>query len=153
MNIDTIKNVLAIAAVVGLAAAVGCRRADPEQTQQPEQARTTPASVASPDTPVRAHSPSGGASLAPAVRGDTPVHTPNPEPVVYKGKGVRDGYVSPPPGATPDTALGTHEAPRLYRSVDTVLEEAEPVTLDPAELLLVAGEEPNTFEEAEPHAA
>ena len=48
--------------------------------------------------------------------------------------------------------MGTREAPRRYRSFDTVLEQAEPVTLDPAELLLVAGEEPNTFEEAEPHA-
>jgi hypothetical protein len=41
VNIDRIKNVLAIAAVVGLAAAVGCRRAEPEpvQTQQPEPAQ------------------------------------------------------------------------------------------------------------------
>ena len=59
--------------------------------QKPEQTRTTPVTAASPDTPVRAHTPSGGASPASAVRGDTPVHAHNPEPEVYKGKGMGVG--------------------------------------------------------------
>jgi hypothetical protein len=64
---------------------------------------------------------------------------------------MAQGYVSPPPDATPDAELIGEEAPRWYRTLDSVFSDC--AMNETGELLLVAGEEPATFEEAEPHAA
>lgn len=61
-------------------------------------------------------------------------------------------FVSPPTDATPAAMIGDKEGPRRYRAVDNVLATTGEHVLDPEELLLATGDEPLTFQEAEPHA-
>jgi hypothetical protein len=66
------------------------------------------------------------------------------------GRGVAAGYATPPAGATPDDELIGEEAPRRYRTVESVVEDLEAADAD--ELLFASSGEPSTFQEAEPHA-
>jgi hypothetical protein len=110
-----------------------------------------------------------GVTRAPAVREEpttptTPAHTPASAPTTSvpfmdtppvqgsDGEGTAaEGYVSPPAGATPDSELVGEEGPRRYRTLESIVDVLD--SDNTGELFLVAGEEPTSFQEAEPHAA
>jgi transposase InsO family protein len=105
---------------------------------------TEPASPASPATPLAENpgTPAGPGSASPTSSTAT----------AYKEQGAAHGYVSPPSGATPDSELVGEEAPRRYRTLESVYDDDIDVGGSDS-LLFVSGEEPSTFAEAEPHAA
>jgi hypothetical protein len=64
----------------------------------------------------------------------------------HAGHDAHVEFVSPPPGVTPTSVDGDGRL-RRFRTIDNIVAESA------EELLLVAGEEPATFTEAEPHPA
>jgi hypothetical protein len=89
-------------------------------------------------------------ALSPADQHTPASHATPPDPPVYMGRGVAAGYATPPAGATPDDELIEEEAPRRYRTVESVVDDLEAADAD--ELLFASSGEPSTFQEAEPHA-
>jgi hypothetical protein len=73
----------------------------------------------------------------------TPVVAPTAQ---HAGQGAPVEFVSPPAGVTPTSEDGD-ECLRRFRTIDNIVAESA------EELLLVVGEEPATFTEAEPHPA
>jgi hypothetical protein len=78
-----------------------------------------------------------------ATPSDTPTPSVSPIQQLNQGRGVADGYVSPPPDATPDAELIGEEAPRCYRTLESVDHDLEAADAD--ELLFASSGEPSTF--------
>uniref|UniRef100_A0ACD5X227 Uncharacterized protein n=1 Tax=Avena sativa TaxID=4498 RepID=A0ACD5X227_AVESA len=123
-----------------------------------EQAEAHPANTFTVDFPVPETDTSmnnadiagdGGAVPAPPLSPEQPEEpaTPAAVPATQRaGHGAPVEFVSPPSGVTPTSEDGDGRL-RRFRTIDNIVAEyAE-------ELLLVVGEEPATFAEAEPHPA
>jgi hypothetical protein len=113
--------------------------------------RAPAATPPTPPSPTAAARPSTPASPTADTPSDTPTPSASPVHQVNQGRGVADGYVSPPPDATPDAELVGEEAPCRYRTLESVDHDLE--AADANELLFASSGEPITFQEAEPHAA